>query len=271
MTARKVAIMLAIAALTGLTLFVISLIDGEAFGAVTSSGSDASALPDTLAFLHERITVGPDGDAVVEVTAVLGRGVAGDLLLPFDFEDGRDLAVLSGPARFPRDDGGAASPLREVLGRTYLNLETSPSASAGDSVVVRAAVGGWFDRGGARRDYGEYSLAIGYVNTSRFVFRDFSLELVLPEGLLVHSVTDVAPPHDPKKNPEPPYAIGREADHGWAGLRLADFSPAETCRLALRVRPTRRGPIPLVVGLAAALLYLVFFRDVLKPEPRESA
>ncbi len=257
--------MLAISALTGLTLFVMTLIDDTAFGAEPGDVAPPAATPDTLWSLQEKITIGPDGDASVEVSAVLGKGGSGDLLLPFAFEDGSDFTILSGPVRF----SAAAEPVRRVLGNNTWNLQTLPEAAAGDTVVVAAVARGWFDRDKARRDFGEYALSRGYVNTSRFFARDFTMTLVLPEGILVHAVTNVVPAHDPKKSPEPPYAVGRTGDRGWVSLHRKDLAPAGACRLEMRVRPARRGPVLLVVGLAAGLLYLVFFRDVLRPQKTE--
>jgi len=52
-------------------------------------------------------------------------------------------------------------------------------------------------------------------------------------------------------------------------LHCADLAPAGSCRLEMNIRPHRRGPIPLLVGLLAAVGYLVFFRDVLRPKETE--
>ena len=269
MKARKVAILLAITALGGLTLFVLSLIDDSAFGAQLPEFQVGKAVPDTLDYFREQITVGPDGNASVEVLAVLVKGGSGDLLLPFAFEDGYDFAILSGPAIFAGDNLGKRQPIRDVLGYKMLNLLLSPDAGAGDTLVVSAQVPGWFDRKKSRQEYGEFSMGRQYINTSQLVFRNFELGLNLPASMLVHSVTKVIPAYDPKKSPEPPYSIGKTQDRGWATLRLDNLPPAGTCRLDLHIRPAKRGPIPLVAGLIAAILYLVFFRDVLKAKETE--
>jgi len=266
MRARKVAIMLAITALTGVTLFVMSLIDGRALGAEPTA---TAAAPDTLAYLSEWLTIGPDGDALVEVAAVLAKGGSGDLLLPFAFDAAVDFAISSGPIRFARDAAGADRPQRVVLGHRMLDLEILPTAQAGDTVSVRARVPGWFARDEARRPFGEFALRRGYVNTSRFALRRFELGTRLPDGMLVHSVTDASPAYNPKLSPTPPYALGRVGDRGWAALRLENLDPAGRCRLDLLVRPGRRGPVPLIAGLACAVLYLAFFRDVLAPGDKE--
>ncbi len=269
MQARKVAIMLAITVLTVLTLFVISLVDAQAFGAEVPSREILGAVPDTLTMLSERITIGPDGNAGVEVQAVLGKGGSGDLLLPFAFEESQDFAILSGPVVFGRDAAGALRPVREVLGHRMLNLATTPLAAAGDTVVVSATAPGWFDQEDSQQEYGEFSLGRKYLNTSRFLIKKFTLGLELPPGMLVHTVTKVVPGYDPKISPVPPYQIGRSAERGWVILQQDNLAPAAGCRLDLHIRPARRGPIPLMAGVGLALLYLVFFRDVLKAKETE--
>nr|MEE4267871.1 hypothetical protein [Candidatus Krumholzibacteria bacterium] len=261
--------MLAITVLTVLTLFVISLVDAKAFGAEVPASQALGAVPDTLALLSERITIGSDGNAGVEVVAVLGKGGSGDLLLPFAFEAGQDFAILSGPVVFSRDAAGAPRPVREVLGHRMLNLATTSLSAAGDTVVVSASVPGWFNQKEAREEYGEFSLGHQYLNTSRFLIKKFTLELELPPGMLVHTVTKVVPGYDPKKSPEPPYQIGRSENAGWATLHQENLAPAGGCRLDMHIRPARRGPVPLIAGVVLALLYLVFFRDVLKAKETE--
>lgn len=270
MQARKIAILLAVTALSVLTLFVITLLDASAFGAEADPALLAGALPDTLAFYREKISIGPDGDALVEVSAVLGKGGSGDLLLPFAFENGSDFNILSGPVHFaasPQD--GEALALRDVLGFHMLNLVLDDGAAVGDTVRVRSRVPAWFDRKKARQQFGEFALSRSFVNSSGHVFRKFELALELPEGMLVHSVTRVVPAYDPKESPEPPYAVGHHGGRGWATLGLDDLGPSGNCRLDLHIRSAQRGRLPLLAGLALAALYLVFFRDVLKAKETE--
>jgi hypothetical protein len=53
------------------------------------------------------------------------------------------------------------------------------------------------------------------------------------------------------------------------GISLNNLAPSGLVRLELNIRPERRGSIPLVLGLLAAVLYLIFYRDVLKPKETE--
>jgi|GEM_PF-1665667 len=263
MRARKVSIMLVLVALSALTLFVISVFDSPAEAAVTDSGVLVPALPDTLLSYEEILFVGSDGSGKVEITAVLGQGGQGDLLLPFDFLDGTDFSVLSGPAAFVPGDGSRSAPTTTVLGYRMLHLETETAAASGDTIRITASVPDWYSADDADRPYGEYFLQRNFANTSRFVMRSLRVGVVLPPGMLVHSVEKVVPAYDPKKNPSPPFDIYSVADRTAAALTVKDLAPAKAVRLDLNIRPKRRGLIPLVAGLVLAVLYLVFFRDVL--------
>jgi len=269
MQARKVAILLALTALSILTLFVVSLIDGQAFAAEAGDRVPVVAVPDTLDFYRETVAVASDGSAEVEIALVLSRGGGGSLQLPFAFAAARDFEVLTGPAVFAHDSLGREVPVQEVLGHLQLDLVLDGSAVTGDSIAVRALVPEWFDRGSSLREYGEFEIGRRFVNTSGLVMRRFEMAVDLPEGMLVHSILAVDPPFSPKKSPRPPYEVGRGAERGWAVLRTKNLGPAQSVLLDLSIRPARRGPIPLVLGLLAAALYLVFFRDVLKPKETE--
>ena len=255
-----------ITALSALTLFLITLLDNEAHAAAVGPSPAVAAEPDTLDLYAETITIGPDGNAHIEILVVLGSGGQVDLLLPFMDENGEDFSILSGPVTFGGDPSRSAPATVKILGHRLLNLRTTDAAAAGDTIRVTARVDHWFRREDALRPHGEYRLQRGFVNRSAYVFGDFRLRLVLPPGMVVHAVEKVVPDYDPKQSPTPPYALDRSGGRVRATLVASDLAPAGGVRLQLGIRPARRGIIPLIAGLAAALLYLVFFRDVLKPE-----
>ena len=87
MRARKVVILLALAALSALTLFLVVLVDGEALGA-TVSGTESSP---------QWKGIGPGGKANVEVLAFLGEGGSGDLRLPLISGSVSDFTIPPGP------------------------------------------------------------------------------------------------------------------------------------------------------------------------------
>jgi hypothetical protein len=95
--------------------------------------------------------------------------------------------------------------------------------------------------------------------------REFQLGIELPPGLLVDAVGATIPAFNPNRSPKPPYTIGRNGDHGTFTISSESLVPSGRVALALEARPAKRGPVPLAAGLLFASLYLVLFRDVLKP------
>ncbi len=88
MRARKAVILLALTALTALTMFFVMLADSAAIGAVVDQDRDR----------FRREWSGPDGKTEVEVSAEWGDGGVGDLRPPLTGENARDFAIPFGPA-----------------------------------------------------------------------------------------------------------------------------------------------------------------------------
>jgi hypothetical protein len=260
MRLQKTLVLLALTALSAITIFLVLLVDPAA-GAVP-----APADPDTLSGYMESVRVGSDGDAEIEIRFVLGRGGPGGLLLPFEYDGGSDFRITSGPARFPLEGSG---PRRTVLGHRMLAVEAAPEAAVGDTVRIAARVPGWYDAESSRRPFGESGLSRRLLNTSSYVLRDLQLRIVLPPGQVVQAMDKLVPSYDPKRNPTPPYAIERLGDRLAVTLAVETLPPSGAVELGFGTRPARRPRLPLYLGLALAVLYLIFFRDVLKPAEGE--
>ncbi len=254
MRAKKITIMLWVTVISLLTLLVIVLSDDTVLA--------NEVVPDTLDYYEEMVTVQADGSALVKITAVTGDGSGQALRFPFAFEDGEDFQVVSGSVEI---DG----PTVMHRGHRLLGVRFLPGAMAADTIAVTAVVPGVFDRESAALEFGEFALNRSFVNTSDLVMRNFHLSVDLPEGMLVHAVRKVHPAYNPKQSPKPPFHISRLGSRGRAELYIDLLPPAANVEMDLSIRPVRRGLLPLVLGLIAAVLYLVFFRDVLKKKKTE--
>ena len=267
MRARRVGSLLALAALSATTLFVALLLAGGARAAVAAA--PAVGVPaDTLTAYRDELVVDARGDAIVSVTVVLGRGGSLDLLLPWQTGGGRDHQIVRGPAAFGAGVDSLPLPVVAVAGMPHWNLQLLPGAAPGDTIVLRAVVPGWYDEKGSRAQFGVHKLRREWVNSSRFVLGDFRLALVLPPGLLVESVGATTPSFDSNKNPQPPFTIGRRGDSGTFEIAAPMLRPTGAAMFRLEARPVRRGLLPLLVGGALAVLYLVFNRGLLDAAAR---
>lgn len=269
MRARRVVILLALAALSATALFVAVLLDGEALAA-DDAGRPAlpGAAADTLAACRDELSVDGRGEATVSVTVVLGRVSSMDLLLPWQAGGGRDQQIVRGPVAFGAGPDSLPAPVVSVAGLPHWNLRLLPGAQAGDTIIVRARVPGWYDAEGSRGQFGVHKLRREWVNSSRFVVSDFRLALALPPGLLVESVGATMPAFDSNKSPRPPFTVGREGDRGTFEIAVAQLPPAGTAAFRLEARPARRSLLPLLLGGSLAVLYLVFNRGLLEAAAR---
>ena len=258
-------ILLILTALSALTMFVVVLLDDVAGAAVLGDIQGAGAVPDTLAAYSETVIVGPDGNAKVEISTVVERGGSRDLLLPFDFDHATDFTILSGPAEFRRGNDGLPAPTRRRLGANMLDVQLVDSCAPGDTVRVTALVPDWYRADDNARQFGEFAISRTFVNRSAFVLRTARIGLVLPPGMTVHAVKNVVPAYDAKKNPEPPFSVSRRGGCTAVTLTAALVPVTTALQISLHMRPARRGPIPLIIGIVAAILYLILFRDILGP------
>lgn len=269
MRARRVGIMLALAALSATVLFVALLLAGEAQASIAAGPSPvAGTAADTLAGYRDELAVDAGGDATVSVTVVLGRVSSMDLLLPWQAAGGRDHQIVRGPAEFAVGPDSLPLPVATVAGLPHWNLRLLPGAAPGDTIILSAVVPAWYDEKGTRGQFGVHELRRQWVNSSRFVLADFRLGLVLPPGQLVETVGATTPAFDSNKNPRPPFTIGRDGDRGTFEIAVASLPPTATAAFRLEARPVRRGQLPLLLGGTLAVLYLVFNRGLLDAAAR---
>ncbi len=87
MRARKVAILLAITAISALTLFIVVLADSDALGAPPPAAAPGTA----------SIFFGPNGKPEVEFFDVLGEGGPSDLRFSLARQDAREFTNPFGP------------------------------------------------------------------------------------------------------------------------------------------------------------------------------
>jgi hypothetical protein len=230
----------------------------------------APAMVDTLAVLEQRVAIAADGGAVVTTTAVLARGGAGELHLPFGFEGADSFRLAGRDAAFPRDTAGAPAPLHRAADRVQLAVLVGSAAAAGDTVVVGCHVPAFMDWAGARGEFAAYDVAGTLANDADLDIGTCRLVLEMPPGYQVRRIGTTEPGFKPTSSPVPPYVVGRRGDRGFAAVTAKRLRPGGRVRLALQAEQARRGPVPLVAGALLGLLYLWFFRDVL-PSRRAAA
>ena len=229
--------------------------------AVPAGAAAAPVAVDTLAFLGQRLSVAPNGDAVVVETIVLAAGGPGRALLPFGCERADSFTVKGRDVAFAAVDGVPA-PLQVVSRRQLLALDLGPAAAAGDTVVVRCHARKLVDWTGARGQFGAYALARIFINDADVNLGVLKLVLEVPPGFQVRRLSASEPAFKPETSPVPPYAVGRAGLRGFASVTAKHVRPGGRVRIAIDAEQVTRATVPLAAGILLVLLYLWFFRDL---------
>jgi len=112
-------------------------------------------------------------------------------------------------------------------------------------------------------DYGNYSLKFTYANSSIPVIKDFTSSVILPEGYIVGSVVESIPKQKSEES-IPPYKLFRERGLNGITLSTEKLIIGENVYLNFKFKSAEKPYYFLIVLIAIAVLYLIFFRDVLK-------
>ncbi len=228
------------------------------------SPANAVAAPadvDTLAFLGQRLSLAPNGDAVLVETIVLAAAGPGRALLPFGCEHADSFTVTGRDVAFA-GVGGAPAPLQLVARRQLLVLDLGPAAAAGDTVVVRCHARKVVDWTGARGQFGAYAVTRTFINDSDVNLGVLKLVLDVPPGFQVRRISSTEPAFKPEASPVPPYAVGRAGARGFASVTAKHVRPGGRVRIAIDAERVARAAVPLAAGILLVLLYLWFFRDL---------
>ena len=102
------------------------------------------------------------------------------------------------------------------------------------------------------------------VNRTPYTIREFSGEVVLPDGFIVQRILD-STPGVKSRDPEPPYRVHKIDNRHAIRISRAEADLGDRLVLKLQLKRSARSWVLIGALLALAVLYLVFFRDGLKP------
>ncbi len=212
-----------------------------------------------VALYDEEVSLDLSGDAVVTTRIELTGEAPARWWLPFGHQVAEDLSVRSG-------NGVEAAAVEvtavEVAGTGALELRSRGSIR---SLTVRYTLPRLHDWSAPPEAFGNRRVAHQLVQTQPLAIDRYRLRLILPEGFRVNDVLETTPPFHPKKASELPFELGEE--HGRATVELAarDLALGDRVGLKLEAKSAKRSATLWIAGLVVCLLYLVFFRDVLRP------
>lgn len=203
--------------------------------------------------LHERIDVAENGSADVAITVTPDSTVRIPFALPFAYGTPESIRILDSAlaADFLVRDG---VPLLTVAGTTL--------RQGSFQVMVHVqALTGW--SGMKVGEFGNRTVRHEFRNTTPLLIAEYEGALLLPEGLTVSSVVS-SEPAQTEKEPAAPFEVFVEGRRTGIIIRDKGLSLGDVSQVTFRCKPAEKSPVLLICFSLAGLLYLIFFRDVLK-------
>jgi hypothetical protein len=204
--------------------------------------------------LDERISVSGRGPGEVTLTIMPDSS----LLLPMDvpFDRGTPAAGIgtsdsSVSASFIIRDG---IPLLQLTGShasgvplfISVNVDTLPA---------------W--RGLKSGEFGNRTVVLSFRNSTTRRITLYTGAIVLPAGLTVTSVVS-SEPAQTEKEPAAPFTIFESGDRSGISIHKAGLGLSDGAQVTFRCKPAQRSPVLLICCSVVGVLYLIFFRNVLK-------
>ena len=224
-----------------------------------AAAAGAPVTPDWTTY-QETIDLQPDGSARVEVRIKPASPDARELMIPCTLGEAMTGVVQKpGPVSIePRKLGGASV---FVVSRG----ETDPPLT---ELILSYTASGAFDPETAKKtDYGNTIGKYRFAQLNPLTISSFSAELILPKGLQLKAVDEFSPKAG-KDDPNEPYQFLVASDgRKIVSIHLSQVKFGQA--VSMKWRQFRKdGQYGLLGGmLVLALLYLVFFRDLVMGIP----
>jgi len=119
----------------------------------------------------------------------------------------------------------------------------------------------WKDAG--PEEYEIYHYKSEFINTSRFLIEEYEMEIILPEGFVLNSIIKSNPSYS-SKDPEPPYHYKNLQERSLINIKKNNLKPVQNCMIEYNFKKKSVSYTLLITGIILIILYLLFFRDVLK-------
>jgi hypothetical protein len=203
--------------------------------------------------LQERVVVQQDGSADVAVTVTPDASVGLPFALPFGYGTPSSVQVSDSTLTglFMLRDG---VPVLLIDGRRISPVPLQ--------IMVHVnALTGW--SGLKAGEFGNRTVRHEFRNTTPLLISKYEGALLLPEGLTVSSIVSSDPPQT-EKDPAAPFEVFVEGRRTGIIIRDSALSLGDVAQVTFRCKPAGKSPVLLICCSLAGILYLIFFRDVLK-------
>jgi hypothetical protein len=207
----------------------------------------------------ETICIRPNGSAEVTSTIAIGEYVGSDLSLPLNYQWVERISArvqetgATLPVEIASVDG--IDRLRVTLGQTSISNKTLVLAFRDPAYFL------WKNAGPG--EFGFYEYKTEFQNTSALAIDELAMEVVLPEGYILHRIVKSVPGLT-RKDPTPPYSFVNSKGTSHLFITARNLTPGRSCMLQYTFVAKKVSYVFLSVCIVLMLLSLVVFRGMLK-------
>jgi hypothetical protein len=206
----------------------------------------------------EKIFINPDGSANIIVNVNIKRDTLKEILLPFRFKSCEDLKF----------DGNPKNEINVITKNDikYISIVFGDSQQDSLGLEFSYKITNYYDFNNAEQtDFRNLNYQYKFVNTTYNQINVFSAETILPEGFNITSIESSVPKLS-EKNPIPPYELSKNGSNYSVIIKSSNLKIGDYALIQIRFKEANRSKILLFGLIAVMLLYLIFYRDVLKKE-----
>lgn len=202
----------------------------------------------------ERITIDPSGAATVELTITPGTGCELPAFVPFDHGT---------PSQAIRSSDSSITATFTVQEGIPL-LRLAGAATAETPLVLTTRIDTlpiW--RGLKTGAFGNRTVALAFRNTTSATISAYTGTVVLPQGWAVTSIVS-SEPAQTEKEPAAPFTLFKDSGCTGISIRAKYLGLSDGAQITFRCKPEAHSLALLVACSVTGILYLIFFRNVLK-------
>jgi hypothetical protein len=207
---------------------------------------------------YEKISIDNNGEANIEVTINIKPDSTNQVTLPFIFKKCENLKLI--------EDAYGKITITGINGTRFITIYLYENCKDSITIHYSFKVPGYYDfKNAEETDFGNLTHQYRFVNTTYNTINVFSGEIILPEGYIITSI-ESSYPKLTEKNPIAPYELSQAGNRYNTIIKSSNLKIGDYTSIQFRFKKSAKSKVLLFSLIGVVLLYLIFFRDILKDE-----
>ncbi|PIS28050.1 MAG: hypothetical protein COT43_07435 [Candidatus Marinimicrobia bacterium CG08_land_8_20_14_0_20_45_22] len=196
----------------------------------------------------ETIDIGNDGTANVVVDVQFNRPYKSSLYIPLLFRH-VDLVTIT-PDTTEKEN---VNRIVSEGGIKYIRIDKAKSAQECQDIKVRFNVPKYYNLSRRLKELNHYPLTQRFINSSQVKIRKYRLQIILPEGFIVHKIVETTPKYIDMKLKIPAYEVQNFYDRSSVVLNAIDLQTGDWASLEIIFNKTTQFRL-FMTGIVISLL-----------------